>query len=239
MGENDHILERDLYAPVKDYLVSRGYSVKGEVEHCDIVAVKGDTLLAVEMKLTLNLDVILQAVLRQRIADLVYIAVPKKGKLLFTKRWKNICHLLRRLEIGLLLVSIRGERFLVEEALDAKPFSREVSRAVSGRKRTSLIKEFEARNGDHNTGGSTGKKIITSYRENAIHIAVLLKKNGQLSIKQLKELGTDEKKTGAILRDNYYGWFDRVGRGVYTLSEKGAEEIEFDEYKSLVVYYSG
>ncbi|NLM61516.1 MAG: hypothetical protein GX193_05505, partial [Clostridiales bacterium] len=44
---------------------------------------------------------------------------------------------------------------------------------------------------------------------------------------------------GAILRDNYYGWFDRVGRGVYTLSEKGAEEIEFDEYKSLVVYYSG
>lgn len=236
MGLNERIIEEDLYAPVRDYLISQGYSVKGEVEHCDIAAVKGDKLLVVEMKLTLNLDVILQAVLRQRIADIVYIAVPKKGKLLFTKRWKNICHLLRRLEIGLLLVSIRGEHSFVEEALEAKSFDRNVSRTVSGRKRASLLKEFDSRNGDQNTGGSTGKKIITAYRENAIHIAALLKKHGQLSIKQLKEYGTDEKKTGSILRDNYYGWFDRVDRGVYTLNAKGAEEIAC--YSNLVEYYS-
>ena len=40
---------------------------------------------------------------------LVYIAVPKKGSILFTKRWKNLCHLLRRLELGLLLVTIKKD----------------------------------------------------------------------------------------------------------------------------------
>ena len=169
------VIEEDLYAPIRDYLEECGFLVKGEVNHCDVTAMKDDVVLVVEMKLLLNLDEILQAVLRQRVADIVYIAVPKKGNLLFTKRWQNICHLLRRLEIGLLLVSLRGEHSFVELALEAKPFDRQRSRAVSGHKRVSLIKEFESRSGDLNTGGSTGKRIITAYRENAIHIAVLLR----------------------------------------------------------------
>lgn len=53
MGSNGRITEEDLYAPVRDYLTERGFSVKGEVEHCDIAAVKGETLPVVEMKLTL------------------------------------------------------------------------------------------------------------------------------------------------------------------------------------------
>lgn len=231
-----HIIEEDLYAPIRDYLEECGFLVKGEVEHCDVTAMKDDVILVVEMKLSLNLDVILQAVLRQRVADIVYIAVPKKGKLLFTKRWQNICHLLRRLEIGLLLVSLRGEHSFVELALEAKPFDRQRSRAVSGSKRVSLIKEFESRSGDLNNGGSTRKRIITAYRESAIHIASLLRKHGSLSIKQLKEMGTDEKKTAPILRDNHYGWFDRVSRGVYTINEKGSKELQ--EYGGLVEFYS-
>lgn len=73
------LYEEDLYAPIRDYLTGEGYTVKGEVKHCDVMAVKYDEMLVVEMKKTLNLDVILQAAIRQRLTDRVYIAVPKKA----------------------------------------------------------------------------------------------------------------------------------------------------------------
>ncbi len=229
------LFEEDLYAPVKDYLEEKGYTVKAEVGHCDVTAIIDDVLLVVEMKTTLNLDVILQAALRQRIADRVYIAVPKKGKVLFTKRWQNICYLLRRLEIGLLLVSIRGKSSFVEEVLIPEPFSRERSKGHSKKKRNDVVREFNERYGDFNTGGSTRKKLVTSYKEKAIHIAALLKKHGPLSIKRLKEMGTDIKKTSTILQNNHYSWFERVGRGVYALTGKGDKEL--DKHREIVSFY--
>jgi hypothetical protein len=229
------ILEEELYAPVRNYLIGEGYDVKGEVRHCDVTAYKDGLLLVAEMKTSLNLEVILQAAVRQRIADIVYIAVPKNGRALFTKRWKNICYLLRRLEIGLLLVSLRGEISMVEEALKPQPFSREVSRKISARKKKLVLEEFSSRHGDYNTGGSTGKKLVTAYREIAIHIAGLLETYGPLSAKKLKDMGTDIKKTSPILQDNHYGWFERVSRGIYSLSDKGSQEI--DNYRELVNYY--
>ena len=92
--------ETDLYDPVRKHLEHLGFTVNGEVLHCDVTAIKDDLLVVVELKKNLNLEVILQAVQRQKAADLVYIAVFKKGRELLTKRWKNICHLLRRLELG-------------------------------------------------------------------------------------------------------------------------------------------
>lgn len=229
------ILEKDLYAPVRDYLIRQGYEVKGEVRHCDVSALKDDTLLVVEMKTSLNLDVILQATLRQRMADIVYIAVPKKGKVLFTSRWNNICHLLRRLEIGLLLVSFRGNSSIVEEALSPQPFSREMSTRLAGKKRKLVLEEFSGRQGDYNIGGCTKKKLVTVYREKSIHIAALLEAHGPLSIKALRDMGTDSKKTASILQDNHYDWFDRASRGVYELSDKGKKEI--NDYRELAKFY--
>jgi len=238
MKENKErvLYEEDLYAPIKDYLTKEGYEVKGEVMHCDVTAVRNDELLVVEMKKTLNLDVILQASIRQRLADRVYIAVPKKGKLLFTKRWKDICYLLRRLELGLFLVSIRGKNALVEEAIEPKAFNRDLSKRRSTRKKRDVLNEFSNRHGDYNIGGCTGKKLVTVYREQAIHIGALLGKYGELSPKKLKELGADKNKTSRILQDNHYGWFDRVSRGLYALSEKG--RVEMDKYNELVEFYS-
>ena len=55
--------ETDLYPPVKRYLEGQGYAVKGEIHDCDVVAVRGDEApVIVELKLNLNLEVILQAV---------------------------------------------------------------------------------------------------------------------------------------------------------------------------------
>lgn len=230
--------EEDLYIPVRDYLVRQGYTVKSEISHCDVAATNNaGILLVIEMKLRVNLEVILQAVQRQRTADIVYIAVPKNNKVLFTVKWRNICHLLRRLEIGLLLVTSGKTPAVVEEALAPEPFNREISRRSAKRKRQRLLDEFAGRHGDFNTGGSTGKKIVTAYREMAIHIAALLVKHGSLSVKQLKELGTDANKTAGILQNNHYHWFQRTARGVYCLTETGFAEL--NTYQELVNYYTG
>lgn len=38
-------------------------------------------------------------------------------------------------------------------------------------------------------------------------------------------------KAGDILRDNHYGWFERLDRGLYGLTEKGRQAL--DEYRTL------
>lgn len=227
--------ESDLYQPIRTYLEGQGFTVKGEVQHCDVTALKDDNIVVVELKKYLNLDVILQATQRQRIADYVYIAVPKKLKAMRTARWRQICHLLRRLEIGLLLVAINGDSHRVELLIEPQPFNRKISRSRKSIQRAGLVREFNNRQGDYNTGGVTRKKVVTAYREMAIHIAVLLSKHGSLSPKQLRELGTDSNKTSSILQKNFYGWFERESKGLYKLSSLGARDLE--KYKAIAELY--
>ena len=70
----EKLLERDLYGPVRDYLQSLGYEVKGEVKNCDVTALRDGELIVVELKRGFTLELIYQAVDRQRIADGVYVA---------------------------------------------------------------------------------------------------------------------------------------------------------------------
>ena len=68
----------DLYPPLKRFLTQQGYEVKGEVQHCDVIAVRGDEpVVVIELKLSINMTVVLQAVDRLQISDTVYIGVPK------------------------------------------------------------------------------------------------------------------------------------------------------------------
>ncbi|MEO0250059.1 MAG: DUF2161 domain-containing phosphodiesterase [candidate division WOR-3 bacterium] len=114
--------------------------------------------------------------------------------------------------------------------LHAEPHERRKSRKL---KRV-LLDEMAGRSGDFNLGGSTRRKLVTSYRENAIHIACCLERFGPLSPKQLRAMGTGPK-TLSILSSNFYGWFRRVSRGVYDLTQRGRHEI--GEYPELVNYY--
>jgi hypothetical protein len=57
---------------------------------------------------------------------------------------------------------------------------------------------------------------------------------GSLSPKKLIQLGSG-KNTSSILTKNYYGWFERIKRGTYVITEKGKEELK--EYPELVNYY--
>lgn len=235
MGEKKKLNEEELYAPVRSYFEGLGYTVNGEVLHCDVTAVKENVLVVIEMKTSLNLDVILQAVQRQKVADFSYIAVPKNSKIMHRKRWANICHLLKRLELGLLLVTLSKNDSIVEEALRPIPFDRAKSISSASRRRKAMLHEIKERHGDYNTGGSTRKKLVTSYRETAIQIAVILKEFGPCAVKKIRETGKLSDKVGRILLDNHYGWFEKERHGVYKLSDKALSEL--NHYSELEEHY--
>ncbi|KLT16024.1 DUF2161 domain-containing phosphodiesterase [Neobacillus vireti] len=228
------LLEVDLYKPIQSYFLGEEYEVYGEVKDCDIAAVKGDELVIIELKLTLSVDLLIQAAKRQRLTDQVYIAIPKPKYRLNSRRWADKCHLVRRLELGLIVVSYSGKYAKAEIIFHPTPFNRRKSIGQSKQKRAAIMKEINGRSADFNVGGSNQTKIMTAYKENSIQIACYLQKSGPLSPKELIQMGTGEK-TSTIITKNYYGWFKRIKRGTYVISKKGVQEIK--EYPDLMRYY--
>ena len=137
--------ETDLYMPVKTLFENMGYSVKAEVLDADVLAVKDGETVAIELKLSLNLDVIVQAALRQKVADKVYIAVPPAKRAALKKR-QNISHVLRRLEIG--LITVREDEAKI--TFEAKEFDRRGAISRSKKTREKMMDEFSLRHGDEN-----------------------------------------------------------------------------------------
>lgn len=90
MKQIEKIFEKDLFKPIHDYFEKLGYEVHGEVSGCDITAKKGDELIIIELKRNLSVELLVQAVKRQRITGLVYVAVPKPAHNMFSKKWKDI-----------------------------------------------------------------------------------------------------------------------------------------------------
>ena len=210
-----------LYAPIKRFLEKQGYTVKGEIGACDIVAVQGsEPPVVVELKSQLNLALILQAVDRLAITDTVYIALRtgKKQSASFRSRSKQVTSLLRRLGVGLLTVSTRD---VVTAVLDPLPYRPRVNRE----RRSRLLKEFAERIGDPEAGGSKTKQRLTSYRQDALRCARELAAAGVLKLKDLRDR-TAVERAGAIVRDNHYGWFDRVKLGHYELNDKGQAALQ-------------
>jgi len=219
--------ETDLYKPIRDYLVAQGYTVRAEVNHCDVTAVKGDELVVIEMKKAFGTALLIQAAQRQRITDSVYVALPKQRP---SRTWRGAQHLLKRLELGLMLISRDGRKSSVEVAFHPVPFRRQ----KRARARRAVLREIERRSGDFNQGGSSRRKLVTAYRENAMHIAACLDVHGALTPGQLRAMGTGPK-TLSVLYRNVYGWFDRIGRGIYDLGPQGRTEL--GEYRALAAKY--
>ncbi len=209
--------ESDLYAPVKAYLEAQGYEVKAEIGACDLLAVRGDEEpVVVELKLTFSLALVMQGVARQTVFDQVYLAVPASSERGWKLRYKDIIRLCRRLGLGLLAVRFSSKGAAVEAHLDPGPYAPR----KNAKKRGQLLKEFERRAGDPNKGGVTGVKTMTSYRQDALRLARYLANHPPCTPAALKrETGVDRAQ--AILAANHYGWFDKVARGIYTLSPTG------------------
>ncbi|QQZ07793.1 DUF2161 domain-containing phosphodiesterase [Heyndrickxia vini] len=233
--KKDKIYEVDLYKPIHKHFTNQGYEVKSEVNDCDVTAVKGDELIIIELKVRLNVDLLIQATKRQKLADQVYIAIPKPSYSLFSKKWKDICHLIKRLELGLILVTFLKSTTKMDIVLSPAPFDRKKSMQQNKKKRKKLLSEIEGRHGDHNIGGSNQAKIMTAYKETSIHIAYLIEQFGPLSPKALRQMGTGEK-TQSILFNNYYGWFERIQKGIYGITEKG--KIDIQAFPQIIEYFS-
>ena len=199
--------ESELYAPVKALLEAQGYTVKGEVRGCDVVGVRGDEPpVVVELKRTFGLGLVLQGIDRLTLTDAVYLAVGA-----WPARPADTRRLCRRLGLGLIVVA-HGR---AEVVIDPTPYVPRKNR----RRIALLLREHERRIGDPTGGGATRRPIMTAYRQEAMRCAALLAA-GPLSLRVMRAAG-DVPNAGRIVRDNVYGWFARVDRGVYALTPWG------------------
>lgn len=223
--------ETELYLPIKHFFEQNGYIVKAEVKNCDIICVLNQKLTVVEMKNSFNLKLIYQAIERMSFADFVYIAI-RRPKNFRKKEVKHMLYILKKLNIGLITVSLDSEFKNVQVI-----FSPIINNKINSKKRKTIFNEFKNRKLDLNIGGSiSSENIITAYRENSIQIACFLKFIKISSAKELKGLGCS-KKTSSILQTNYYDWFFRYERGKYKLTKKAEEDLNNIKYKKIVDYY--
>ena len=163
--------------------------------------------MIVELKLGFSLGLLHQGIDRLDLSDAVYLAVAT-----WPRRLSETRKLCRRLGLGLMVVA-RGH---VEVVLDPVPYA-----PRRNKRRTSLLLgEHAKRVGDPNRGGTNRVPIMTAYRQEALRCATLLEQNGPLKLAKLRALG-DVPKAASILQSDVYGWFQRIERGVYTLSPKG------------------
>ena len=199
-------LESDLYAPVKALLEGQGYSVKGEVRGCDVVGVRGrEPPVIVELKRAFGLGLVLQGVDRLALSDAVYLAVGA-----WPKNMRNVKKLCRRLGLGFIVVAKEH----ADVVFDPAPYTPRKNKGKAGR----LLGEHARRVGDPNRGGSSTKvPMMTAYRQEALRCAALLASNGPMKLAAVR-LAADAPRAASILRDDFYGWFERVERGVYTLT---------------------
>ena len=220
--------ETDLYSPVKAFLEAQGYAVKGEVDGCDVVAIRGgEPPVIVEMKAAFSLALVFQGIARQSVADDVYLAVPPfPGR---TGRRNDALALCRRLGLGLLTVRLRPSPF-VEALLDPVEYRPRRRRRGLGR----LLREFQRRVGDPNEGGSGRRKVMTAYRQDALRCAAYLDANGPTKAAVVAD-AVGVARARVMMYADHYGWFERPAGtplGVYGLTPRGRAALE--EYADIV-----
>ena len=216
-------MERDLFLPIKTYFENFGYVCDGEVKGIDLYMENGEKNVAVELKQTLDFKSVQQAALRQKITDIVYIGI-FKPKDLYSSAFKNKLYLLKRLGIGLIVVTKRGQTVEIVSEPIVTELSSFQKRNVG--KRKALSEEFHKRKTKNNIGGANGTKLITGYREDALLVLdALIALAGEGSSRKVREVSGVANAT-RIMYQNYYGWFCNVSTGYYKVTETGRNALE-------------
>ncbi|MCF0116381.1 MAG: hypothetical protein HUJ56_13615 [Erysipelotrichaceae bacterium] len=222
-------MEKELFEPIKNYFENYGYVCDGEVKDIDLYMEKEGSSVAIELKQTLDFKALQQAALRQKITDYVYIGT-FKPKDMYSHSFKDKLYVLKRLGIGLIVVSKRSK----EIEIVSEPIVSELSsfqQRNKGKKLT-LATEFQKRKLKKNTGGVTGVKLMTSYREEALLVLDALMMLGQQGSTKAIRTMSDVKNTTSILYNNYYNWFAKVDRGIYKVTDEGIKAYE--EYSEVI-----
>ncbi|MEM8812556.1 MAG: DUF2161 family putative PD-(D/E)XK-type phosphodiesterase [Pseudomonadota bacterium] len=215
MSASERPNETALYPPIKALLERQGYFVKGEVGAADVVARRGEEPpLIIELKAGFALALFHQAVARQAMTETVYIAVPHGSGRSFRSTLGDNVKLCRRLGLGLMTVRLQSGQ--VEVHCDPAPYKPRIVK----RRLVRLLREFDRRVGDPTKGGTRGV-VITAYRQDALRCVHHLKHSGpERAAKVAAATGVSRART--IMADDHYGWFERVERGVYGITEAGA-----------------
>jgi len=215
--------EAELYGPLKAYFEAQGYEVKSEVRGCDLVAQRAaEPPVIVELKIGFTLPLVLQGIDRLALTDDVYLAIGVAARPSPNSLWRRdrrgILGLCRRLGVGLIAVheAIAAGAPLVEPLVDPLPYRPRANRKRQGL----LLREFAHRVGDPNTGGTTRRPIVTAYRQAALRCAAHLGQAGPTKAAEVART-TAVPQAARILRNDAYGWFQRVDRGIYALSPRG------------------
>lgn len=209
--------ETDLYPPVKAYLEAAGFEVKGEVGPADVVGLAGEDMVIVELKRGFSLTLFHQAIARLTVCETVYIAVARGSGRAWAKSLAENVKLARRLGLGVLTVGLSTGTIVLH--CDPGPYS---PRKQPRRKRA-ILGEFARRAGDPNLGGLQGKRV-TAYRQEAVLCAEFLALAGEAKGAEVAK-STGVARATTIMRDNHYGWFEKVRVGVYSLTKTGAEAV--------------
>lgn len=220
------LAEADLYPIIARYFADQGFCVKGEVCGCDLVAVKGESIVVAELKKNFSTKLLYQAVRRLAITDQVY-AVTFKPRGQKMAQWQMMKSLARRLHIGLLVVAGEHVTAIAEPGV--------FHQRVVARHKNRVLKEFHGRRVSVNTGGVTGVKLNTAYLEAAIHISVLLHRYRAMQPAGLVKVGAPAN-TGRILYHNHYGWFEKNAQGQYKL-RAGKARVIARENPAIWQYY--
>lgn len=213
--------ETALYQPVKTLFETLGYDVQAEVDAIDVLATQEDEFILIELKKELNLKLITQGAIRQKMAEVVYVAIPKPSyKVRTSKLFQEKVYLLRRLGLGLIFVNFKASGAVATIEEDPYIFDLKQSQRLNKKARERALKEKSLRSGDYNQGGQKGTKI-TAYKENALLIVGLLSSNGVMKVSDIRPIAGE--KAGSILQKNFYGYFNRVKTGYYELSDAGKD----------------
>jgi hypothetical protein len=145
--------------------------------------------------------------------DEIWLAVRMRGRR-GRERDPRVLKLCRFLGFGLLGVSTTGR---VEVLIAPGPWRPRRDQ----RRRLRLVDEHRRRIGDPALGGMSKSPIMTAYRQQALACAVSLSK-GPRRTSEIKTIVPDAPK---ILLRNVYGWFCRVERGVYALTQAGTTAL--------------
>jgi hypothetical protein len=212
------MLETSLYGPVKAFLESLGFIVKGEIGGCDIVGLLPDeppVVVICELKLQFNLELVLQGVDRLAACDEVWLAARMSSRGNGREKDVRFRSLCRRLGLGLLGIAADDQVHVLISPASPSP-------GRDSKRRARLVDEHRRRQGDPAIGGGSRRPIMTAYRQEALACASAL----SAGAKRTKDLREITPRAATILRRNVYGWFVRTGRGIYDLSAAGRDALQ-------------
>ena len=209
-------METSLYAPVKQFLESLGFHVKGEIGGCDLVGIaEGSPPVVVigELKLIFNLDLVLQGVDRADVCDEVWLAVRASGEAAanairgsasFASGWGSACW------------------------LSPNPVPSRLWLAPKQRCRAAIIAAAHASSRSIGEGGAIPwlAALARSCRDGLPPAGSRLRGEGASRLSAPQGSEAFDPDAPQILHRNVYGWFEQIARGVYALTEAGQAALQ-------------